>query len=70
MDNQEQLSEILQLLTHFLYSDLDMPYSGAEFQTNKHLRSADTKREIRLLDTITVALTTGRPLGCICRSVR
>jgi len=40
---------------------LTCPTRGAEFQTNKHLRSADTKREIRLLETITVALTTGRP---------
>jgi len=61
MDNQEQLSENFHLLTHFLYSDLDMPYSGAGFLTSKHLRSADTKLEIRLLDTISVALTTGRP---------
>jgi hypothetical protein len=56
---QEQFSEQLQLLARFLYSDLHMPYSGAGYQTNKHLRSPDTNHDIRILDTISVALTTG-----------
>lgn len=59
--DQEQLSEKLQLLAHFLYSDIGVPYSGAGDQTSKHLCSLATNHEIRLLDTIAIALTTGEP---------
>ena len=47
--------EKLQLLAHFLYSDVD---SGAGYQTNKHLA---TNHDIRLLNTVAIALTTGEP---------
>ncbi|KAI6154786.1 hypothetical protein BKA82DRAFT_997657 [Pisolithus tinctorius] len=59
MSAQERLSEQLQLLSQFKYSDLDMPYAGVGQHSNKATRSLDTKDIIRILDTIAVALTTG-----------
>jgi hypothetical protein len=62
VDNwQGTLSERLQLLHELSYSDLDMPYQGAGTHSNKASRDFDTHRDVRLLDTIAVALTTGKP---------
>lgn len=59
MNDQHRLSEQLQLLSHFKYSDLDMPYAGVGEHSNKATRNPDTNTMIRILDTIAVALTTG-----------
>ena len=57
MENNDQrnFSEQLQLLHELQY--FDTPH---QFQRNNR-RSRDTNREMRLLDTITVALSTGNP---------
>ena len=60
-DNQNNLSEQLQLLHELQYSDLDMPYQAAGIHSNKLFRDSDTNRDVRLLDTIAVAMTTGKP---------
>jgi hypothetical protein len=49
------LSEQLQLLHQFRYSDLHMPYQA------KDSRSRDIRSEVRILDTIAILLTAGRP---------
>jgi hypothetical protein len=59
--DQAILSEQLQLLHEFQYSDLQMPYQNSGIQSNKDSRSRDAHSEIRVLDTIAVLLTTGRP---------
>jgi hypothetical protein len=61
MDNNDQrhLSEQLLLLHELQHPDLDIPYRGAP--TLRNIQSPDTSRELRLLDTITIALTTGNP---------
>ena len=41
------------------YSDLDMPYQGAGTLSNRHSHDSDTDRDVRILNTIAVALTTG-----------
>ena len=51
-NNQRNISEQLQVLREMLYQ-------GASTRSNK--RSRDTNRDLRLLDTIAVALTTGNP---------
>jgi len=58
MDNNDQrnLSEQLQLLHKLQY--FNMPH---QFQCHNNRRSCDTNRELRLLDAITVALSTGNP---------
>jgi OTT_1508-like deaminase len=60
-NNQHNLSEQLQLLHELQYSDLDMPYQAAGIHSNKQSRDLDTNRDVRLLDTIAIALTTGNP---------
>ena len=60
-NNQRNLSEQLQLLHELQYSDLDMPYQAAGIHSNKRFQNLDTKRDVRLLDTIAIALTTGNP---------
>ncbi|KAI6152620.1 hypothetical protein BKA82DRAFT_4112879 [Pisolithus tinctorius] len=59
MSDQHRLSEQLQLLIHFGYSDLDMLYEGIGKHSNKVTWHHDTKITIRILDIIAVALTTG-----------
>ncbi|KAI6149855.1 hypothetical protein BKA82DRAFT_997817 [Pisolithus tinctorius] len=59
MSDQQRLSEQLQLLSHFEYSDLHMSYPGVGMHSNKATRNPDTNNIIRILDTIAVALTTG-----------
>ncbi|KAM6491131.1 hypothetical protein JOM56_013370 [Amanita muscaria] len=62
MDNdQRNLSEQLQLLHELQYSDLDMPYQGVGTLSNRQSRDSNTNRDVRLLDTIALALTTGNP---------
>ena len=60
-NNQHNLSEQLQLLHELQYSDLDMPYQAAKIHSNKQSRHLDANRDVRLLDTIAIALTTGNP---------
>ena len=60
-NNQYNLSEQLQLLHELQYSDLDMPYQAAKFHSNKQSPHLDANRDVRLLDTIAIALTTGNP---------
>jgi len=62
MDNNDQrnLSEQLRLLDELQYSDSDMPWHQGH-SGHSYRQSRDTNREARLLDTITVALTTGNP---------
>ena len=60
-NNQHNLSEQLQLLYELQYSDLDMPYQAAKIHSNKQSRHLDANRDVRLLDTIAIALTTGNP---------
>jgi hypothetical protein len=55
---QTLLSEELQLLDEFHYSDLDMAYRSAGVRNNKDIRDPDTQR---VLDLIAVCLTTGKP---------
>ena len=55
-NNQPNLSEQLQLLQELQY--FDTPY---QFQHHNNRWSRDTNRELRLLDAITVALSTGNP---------
>jgi len=57
---QNNLSEQLQLLHELRYSDLDMPYQGSGIHSNKMSRDQGTNDEVRLLDAIAVALTTGK----------
>jgi len=61
MDNNDQrnLSEQLLLLHELQHPDLNTPYQRAPI--HRDMRSPDISRELRLLDTITVALTTGNP---------
>ncbi|KAI5999767.1 hypothetical protein F5J12DRAFT_784545 [Pisolithus orientalis] len=62
MSDQHRLSERLHLLYHFGYSDIDMRYQDVDHLSNRHrLKWYDTKSTIHILDTIAVALTTGRP---------
>ena len=67
MDNNDQrhLSEQLLLLHELQHPDLDIPYQGAP--THRNIQSPDTSRELRLLDTITVA---GNPGDVFCSCVR
>jgi hypothetical protein len=58
MDDQSYLSEQLRLLDEIGYSD---PYQSAGIHSNKRFRDSDTNRDVHLLDTIAVALTTGKP---------
>jgi hypothetical protein len=60
-NDQSNLSEQLQLLHELSYSDLDVPYQAAGVHSNKGSRDLDTNRDVRFLDTIVVALTTGNP---------
>ncbi len=56
------LSEQLQLLHGLSYSDLDVPYQDSGTHSNKmSSRKAETNHEVRFLDTIAAALTTGNP---------
>jgi len=60
INDQKKLSEELLLLHEVQYdsdSSLDTPYQGAGIYRNRQPRY--TKDEVRLLDTIAVALTTG-----------
>ncbi|KAF8313505.1 uncharacterized protein EI90DRAFT_552276 [Cantharellus anzutake] len=57
-NNQINLSEQLQLLHELNYSDLHMPYGT---HSNKATREYGTNREVRFLDAIAAALTTGNP---------
>ena len=59
--DQVTLSEQLQLLHELRYCDLDMSYQAAWVHTNKDIRDRDTKTDIRILDVIAIALTTGEP---------
>ncbi|KAI5999780.1 hypothetical protein F5J12DRAFT_784558 [Pisolithus orientalis] len=60
MSDQHRLSEQLQLLYHFGYSDIDMRYQDVGHFSNRRRRKWNyTKSTIRILDTIAVALTTG-----------
>lgn len=60
MYNQPRLSEQLQLLNHFGYSDLQvhMPSKGVSQESDDNVHA---NTPIRLLETIAVALTTGKP---------
>ena len=60
-NNQHNLSEQLQLLHELQYSDLDMPYQAAKIHSNKQSRHLYAHRDVCLLDTIAIALTTGNP---------
>ena len=60
-NDQSNLSERLQLLLELGYSDLNMPYQAFRVYSNKRSRDLDTNRDIHFLDTIAVALTTGKP---------
>ena len=60
-NNQHNLSEQLQLLHELQYSDLDMPYQAAKIHSNRQSRHLVANRDVRLLDTIAIALTTGNP---------
>ena len=61
-NDQSILSERLQLLRELGYSDLDMPYQASGVHSNKRSQGLlDTNCDIRFLDTIAVALTTGKP---------
>jgi hypothetical protein len=62
MDNdQRNLSEQLQLLNELQYLDSDMPRSFRSDILTSNGRSRDTTRDVRILDTIAVTLTTGNP---------
>ncbi|KIM42343.1 hypothetical protein M413DRAFT_27128 [Hebeloma cylindrosporum] len=61
MDDQVNLSEQLLLLNELGYSGLDSPYHRAAVRNNMRYRDPDTNREMRLLDCIAVALSTGKP---------
>lgn len=52
---QTHLSEELQILHEFNYSDLDMPYQFTD------VRTPETNPDIRVLDLIAVCLSTGDP---------
>src|SRR5882672_10153444 len=59
--SQSHLSEELQLLTEFGYSDLDMPYQSVGVRSNKDIREPETHSDMRVLEVIATCLTTGRP---------
>ena len=59
--SQSHLSEELQLLTEFGYSDLDMPYQSVGVRSNKDIREPETHSDMRVLDLIATCLTTGNP---------
>ena len=59
-EDQLSLSVFLQLLHELGYSDLDMPYKGSGIITTRDARTESVNAEIHFLDTLTVALTTGR----------
>ena len=61
MNYQNNLSEQLQLLHELNYSDLDAPYQDSGTHSNKKSCDAETNHEVRLLNTVAVALTTGNP---------
>ncbi|KAI6146357.1 hypothetical protein BKA82DRAFT_750658 [Pisolithus tinctorius] len=56
LDDQARLSEQLQLLNQFEYSDLEIPDVQQHWKQDR-----ETRITARLLDTIAVALTTGKP---------
>lgn len=59
---QTNLSEQLQLLHDIGYLDQDMRYQHSGTHRKRMCpRDIDTRREVRLLDSIAVALTTGKP---------
>lgn len=57
--DQWTLSEQLQLLHELQYSVPDMPHLAARLHTDKSTRAADTNTDMRILDVIALALTTG-----------
>jgi hypothetical protein len=59
--SQSQLSEELQLLAEFGYSDLDMPYQSVGVRSNKDIREPETHSDMRVLEVIATCLTTGKP---------
>jgi len=59
--SQSHLSEELQLLTEFGYSDLDMPYQSVGVRSNKDIREPETHSDMRVLEVIATCLTTGKP---------
>ena len=60
-DIQNNLSEQLQLLRELNYSDPDMSCQDPGTHSNKLSRNVDTNCDIRFLDAIAAALTTGNP---------
>ena len=59
--DQVTLTEQLQLLHELRDCELDMSYQAAWVHTNKDIRHRDTSTDIRILDVIAIALTTGEP---------
>jgi hypothetical protein len=59
--SQSHLSEELQLLTEFGYSDLDMPYQSVGVRSNKDIREPETHSDMRVLELIATCLTAGKP---------
>src|SRR5258708_16264064 len=60
-DIRNNLSEQLQLLHELNYSDLDMSCQDPGIHSNKLTRNVDTNRDVRFLDVISAAVTTGNP---------
>jgi hypothetical protein len=58
--SQPHISEELQLLTEFGYSDLDMPYQSVGVRSNKDIREPETHSDMRVLELIATCLTTGK----------
>lgn len=59
MPSQVHLSEQLQLLDQLNYSDVGQPYEDASRRSTKGARHPPVDADPRVLDTISVALTTG-----------
>lgn len=58
---QRQISEQLLLLHELQYSDPNMRDYDDVLRTGRHFRHSDAHRDVRFLDTIALALTTGKP---------
>jgi len=60
-EDQQRLSEQLNILKEIGYSDLGKRYEDAGTYTTRAERDRDSHRDVRLLDTIALFLTTGKP---------
>jgi hypothetical protein len=57
--SQSHLSEELQLLIEFGYSDFDMPYQSVRVRSDKDMHELETHSDMCMLELIATCLTTG-----------